>query len=443
MRRAFYLNFLVTGLLIHVSSGQTAEWKFLTDFSPARIDAFSFYPGHYDSLLVAALYLYFSPDGGTTWIKNGGGGEEMLVDRNDPPIIYSSVDNGRMFGVRWDLYVRKGLNGTPVKTVTSGLEEPFNLVLHPVDGKTVYYNAGNMYLARASNGGTVFDTVAQVDTTGDYLNSIQFSRANHNRIYVGTDVAIYVSTNSGMNWAKSYSSFPSLWQVTADPFDENVAYASTSYPTHAQQFVVRTTNGGASWDTCYFQGTPEQPLSLVRAYASPFGKDEVFLLLGGAVFRDSIAYMLRSTDKGDSWQRYDYGLNETPYQLAFDTVNARIYSLTATKLYVLNRATDVSPKPKPVPAGFALAQNFPNPFNPSTTISFTVPRTGKVKLTIYDALGRLVAVLQDGVLNAGTYERAWNATVPSGMYFYRLEAAPANNGSGKLFTETKKMILLK
>jgi len=85
---------------------------------------------------------------------------------------------------------------------------------------------------------------------------------------------------------------------------------------------------------------------------------------------------------------------------------------------------------------FKLFQNSPNPFNPATTISFSVPGKSLVSLKVFDALGREVSILLAEELPSGTYTRHWNAAgLASGMYFYRLQA-----GS---FTETRKLILLR
>jgi hypothetical protein len=89
----------------------------------------------------------------------------------------------------------------------------------------------------------------------------------------------------------------------------------------------------------------------------------------------------------------------------------------------------------------ALAQNSPNPFNPSTTISFTLPSREHVTVSIYDANGRLVRTLVDESRDYGTHDVTWDGrddagtTVGSGVYFYRLSA-------GK-FSESKKMVMLK
>jgi hypothetical protein len=90
---------------------------------------------------------------------------------------------------------------------------------------------------------------------------------------------------------------------------------------------------------------------------------------------------------------------------------------------------------------FALKQNYPNPFNPSTTIDYTLARTGPVEIAIFDVNGRKVRTLVSGIKTQGAYKAVWNGknergtSVASGVYFYRLTAGD--------FTQIKKMILLR
>ena len=97
-----------------------------------------------------------------------------------------------------------------------------------------------------------------------------------------------------------------------------------------------------------------------------------------------------------------------------------------------------------VPTQFALAQNYPNPFNPSTTIRFEAPVESRVTLTIYDMLGRKVQTLVDRQLKPGVYAEIWNASMlASGAYYYRIDARDVTPGSGRRFSETKRLVLLK
>jgi flagellar hook assembly protein FlgD len=102
------------------------------------------------------------------------------------------------------------------------------------------------------------------------------------------------------------------------------------------------------------------------------------------------------------------------------------------KTTVVNRA---------IPTAYALNANYPNPFNPTTNISFALAEDSKVCLKIYNLSGQLVKTLVDANLSAGTYTVSWNGTngseekVASGIYFYKLSA-----GS---YSQTRKMCLLK
>jgi len=94
-----------------------------------------------------------------------------------------------------------------------------------------------------------------------------------------------------------------------------------------------------------------------------------------------------------------------------------------------------------LPTQFGLGQNFPNPFNPTTTIKFEIPTRSHVSLNIYNVLGQKVKTLVNEDMAAKSYEKTWDGSsdagskVASGIYFYKIEA-----GS---FTQTKKMILMK
>lgn len=99
-----------------------------------------------------------------------------------------------------------------------------------------------------------------------------------------------------------------------------------------------------------------------------------------------------------------------------------------------------------VPASFSLAQNYPNPFNPETRIAFTLPEASVVMLTVYSITGQEVAILVDETRSAGRHEVTWNGTsrfgnkVASGTYLYRIIA---KGSAGTLFTDLKKMVILK
>ena len=93
------------------------------------------------------------------------------------------------------------------------------------------------------------------------------------------------------------------------------------------------------------------------------------------------------------------------------------------------------------PASTSVLQNYPNPFNPTTTIQYQLTAPGRVTLKVYDVLGREVALLQDGPMEAGYHTATFNgARFASGIYFSRLTVQAED---GKSITQTQKMLMLK
>jgi hypothetical protein len=83
-----------------------------------------------------------------------------------------------------------------------------------------------------------------------------------------------------------------------------------------------------------------------------------------------------------------------------------------------------------------LSPNYPNPFNPTTTIGYAIPKLAKVSLKVYDVLGREVLTLVDGLQEAGYHHVSLNAThFASGIYFYKITAGP--------FTDVKKLVVVR
>jgi hypothetical protein len=97
-----------------------------------------------------------------------------------------------------------------------------------------------------------------------------------------------------------------------------------------------------------------------------------------------------------------------------------------------------------IPTRYGLSQNFPNPFNPSTTIQYQLPEAGNMLLKVYDVRGRLLATLREGMESAGYHELQWNpeaVSFSSGVYF--LVFRVADQQGKQRYTEVRKMLLLK
>lgn len=113
--------------------------------------------------------------------------------------------------------------------------------------------------------------------------------------------------------------------------------------------------------------------------------------------------------------------------------------------YFAQLPTSVSGGDATLPREFTLEQNYPNPFNPETHIRYGLPEASRVRITIFNGIGQRVAELANGEKSAGYHTTVWRGasqrgTFASGIYFYRLEATGT---SGRIFVQTRKMLLLK
>jgi len=119
-----------------------------------------------------------------------------------------------------------------------------------------------------------------------------------------------------------------------------------------------------------------------------------------------------------------------------DTTASVMTDSVITETAAFERTTGVSDLKLGIPSTFVLNGNYPNPFNPTTTIRFGVPTKSLVRITVYNILGALVARLVEEEVSAGYHEVRFDATkIASGMYLYRMQAGA--------FVETRKLILVR
>jgi photosystem II stability/assembly factor-like uncharacterized protein len=133
---------------------------------------------------------------------------------------------------------------------------------------------------------------------------------------------------------------------------------------------------------------------------------------------------------------YELICNRMGFYSAVRPFNLTTFSVDTIDFVLSTLLVSIEPNGQIIPEKFFLSQNYPNPFNPATKIKFGLPEQSHAKLTVYDVLGREVAVLVNEELKAGEYNVEWNASVlSSGIYFYRLVT--------EKYTQTKKMVLMK
>lgn len=200
----------------------------------------------------------------------------------------------------------------------------------------------------------------------------------------------------------------------------------------AGPFLVTSPNTNVTWNTPYPQTVT---WNVANTNAATVNCATVNILLstdGGNTFPTVLA---ASTPNDGSQQITLPSVNSTTARIKVKAVGNVFFDISNTN-FTMSTATGIGNNSSEI-LTFRLSQNFPNPFNPSTIINFTIPNMSSVTLKVYDMRGNLVSSLINGELRTeGNYSFEFDgSTLASGMYFYKIEA-----GS---FSETKKMILMK
>jgi hypothetical protein len=160
---------------------------------------------------------------------------------------------------------------------------------------------------------------------------------------------------------------------------------------------------------------------------------------GDRIYRlwtDTTRSAQKFTDEAQNWEDFDFrrGLYKQKYRqdlFANNTVHSYADAvLTSLLTSVQDEKLSVAP------LGYSLLQNYPNPFNPTTTIRYGMPERSHVMLSVFNTLGQMVAVLEDGERAAGYHEVKFDGKgLSSGVYFYRIQAGT--------YVETKKLLIVR
>jgi hypothetical protein len=260
-----------------------------------------------------------------------------------------------------------------------------------------------------------------------YVNDLAFLDTV---LFAATDGALLSSTDSGATWQRS-----SLPQglVKALAILPNQA-DGINIVVGCSQAVYESADSGATW----LQVNAGLPNALFRHFLVLRTQLSSGTSNGLAIFA--------STNNG-AYVSEDYGVNWTDVSAGLTIKN--VGDLTASDTYLFaatpggvvwrrrlsEMVTSAKRQIDEVPEGFHLRQNYPNPFNPTTTLEFDVPRTSRVRILVYDLLGRQVARVLDAVKEPGRHRTNFNAEgLAAGVYLLRMHA--------ESYSESRKIVLL-
>ncbi|HMQ79865.1 MAG TPA: T9SS type A sorting domain-containing protein [Ignavibacteria bacterium] len=298
-----------------------------------------------------------------------------------------------------------------------------------------------------------------------YSENIWYSIALVDVEFYGTATAIYKTTNSGLNWVRKTFLVPTEYITEVNFVNELTGHfvtRRTSIPLHGFHYV--TTNGGTNWsynplggnaysvifrdantgftggEGGYIWKSTNGGFNWSIAQCCPGGLQGAFSFPSANTgYSAGYGKIYKTTNGGINWMNASASFtNIVYYDIKFlnDTVGYCVGDAGTILKTTNGGVTAVQQTSTEIPQTFSLSQNFPNPFNPVTSINFDIPYSSFSKLTVFDQIGREIQVLVNEQLSPGSYKYEWNASdYPSGIYFYKLQAGD--------FAETKKMVLIK
>jgi photosystem II stability/assembly factor-like uncharacterized protein len=365
-------------------------------------------------------------DGGLNW-------QQQIIDLGYPKNLYglSMLDANTGYIAGWFETILKttnsGANWNIISNIPSNSGNS-NSAASFVNSQTGWICSSLGRVLRTTNGGVSWDT-SNVGNTGP-LEDIQF--VNPLTGWVCGDVGnLRKSTDGGITWTGT-----SL--LTTANFDGlYFLNVNTGWTVGEQDnMVFKTTNSGGKWDTVAVLPGGSLQYSYVIYFSSALTG-----WIGGTNSR-----LFRTTDGGFNWVR------ENAVYLAFFSnlsfYNDSIGWAVGGHGTIIHTTTSGEPVgiievESSVPSGFNLYQNYPNPFNPSTNIGYQIEGNDYVILTVYDILGKEVVTLVNKEEQAGNHEVRLDGTnLASGIYFYKLVVKRLNS-SEILFSNSRKMLLIK
>ncbi len=244
---------------------------------------------------------------------------------------------------------------------------------------------------------------------------------NGSDIFVGTWGGIYKTSNSGSSWTMLNTNFGEDTTINALISVGSKLFAAVSDGYDINHDVFLSTDNGATWNEM------NNGLDL-RFLASSFATDgtNVFFSEQGSIYLFN-----NSTNSWEPESSLGSPLLVCGKYLFSGSIGTGVWTLDLSNITSITRQ-----KPGAIPASYSLEQNFPNPFNPTTNIQYSLPSSQFVTLKVYDILGKEVETLVEKRQSAGNYHVTFDGSrLASGIYIYQLKVGN--------FTSSKKLTLLK
>ena len=263
---------------------------------------------------------------------------------------------------------------------------------------------GNGKVHRSTNAGLSWTGVQLPNATNSFATEC-FAFGSPGLVYAGTINGFYKSTDFGVSWMQSNTGLSGTHVRVMTVTPDQTIYIYTIFSSTIDGFY-KSTDRGESWQR--IQGNAPYFTSLTSSG-------------NGVLYGTSSEALWRSEDSGVTWVNVSATLGTNPQLTSVVITPEGRILLCGHYLYRSRTTLTGVPEPGSMATGFSLDQNFPNPFNPTTSFGFRIPAFSFVSLKVYDILGREVATIVDEVLPPGSYARNFNGTgLASGIYTCRL-----------------------
>jgi len=364
---------------------------------------------------------------GMNWIK-----QKETVDNRSLSAIWFLNENTGFVAGKYDSIVNIGVIS---KTTNGGANWKDTIITNTRFNSICFINENTGFAGGVTGGAykpiykTTNSGVTWFSITGAFnIYDIDFINEN-----TGWAVAtatggesVLKTTDAGNTWNIVSSLGGGLSLCSIDFINANTGWISGNIGLPYSGLLQKTTNGGATWT--------QQPNHNTNLIWSLFFLNEN---TGWAAGEPQL--MQKTTNGGINWNLQSAPSAWWIWDVKFFNENTGWASGSQGKIfYTRNGGGTVSVQniSTEVPLTYSLSQNFPNPFNPTTKIRFSVPNSGFTTIKIFNILGKEISTLVNQSLQPGTYETTFDASkLSSGTYFYKLQTND--------YSETKKMLLIK
>jgi len=413
--------------------------------------------------------IYKTTDDGATWTNTLNEGQmsyfgiPVTQDPSNPNHLYT------MTGINFKKSTDFGSSWNTISSNFGPSSAPCDIEVFP-NTSTILIGDNGTGIFRSTDSGL---TWTQTYSTSGEIPTIAVDFTNPGVAWAtkwGGGNGLLKSTNYGASWTLQSGFTQSMWGVHVQPTDGNVVIAGC----YSCGTSWRSKNGGQTWTQIPIASTNYQiaiidSMNQFAAQGNGFYKlDSQFFVpvelaafSGQLIGKDIILNWTTATELNNQGFEVERSFdNENFAKIGFvpgfgTTTEMKSYSFKTSDVsagvqyyrlkqidfdgtVTIYNSVEVT---GPVPNNFILDQNHPNPFNPSTTISFSLPVESNVTIKLFNMLGQEVAQIANSDFQAGNHNLEFNAKdLSSGAYVYTLEAKGVN---GANFKSTKKMLLLR